>query len=498
MFEASHPFAFFDYFRVPYRVVSLAAVPRWCGRLEASAHGAGGPFLVWPRFSALAASELAGVLAPGEFAIDGVRGYGRLVPDGLARRWLDDATSPWRPTSPVRDRRGEVVASVWEDRQGSRFLPFEPDEVITSYWTERYRAVAPGSRLAGVRRLGLRAYYRVRPFVPRSLQIRLRRRLSCVQARSAFPRWPVETALHDFYARLFRWVADVADGPVPYIAPWPAGRSWALVLTHDVETRAGYDDISRLRRLETELGYRSSWNFVPKRYDVEPDLVDDLTASGFEIGVHGLYHDGRDLESLPILRQRLPAIREHARRWGAVGFRSPATHRNWDWMPLLGFDYDSSYPDTDPFEPQSGGCCSWLPFFNRDLVELPITLPQDHTLFTILGHQNERVWVDKAERVKAAGGMALLITHPDYCTTGPGLAAYRALLTRYQNDSSAWPALPRDVSAWWRRRQASRLEPTASGWTVVGPAAAEANVAFAATGWSPSVSPLSGVSRQEQ
>ena len=35
-------------------------------------------------------------------------------------------------------------------------------------------------------------------------------------------------------------VAEARGGPVPYIAPWPAGRSWALVLTHDVEHAAGF------------------------------------------------------------------------------------------------------------------------------------------------------------------------------------------------------------------------------------------------------------------
>ena len=51
-------------------------------------------------------------------------------------------------------------------------------------------------------------------------------------------------------------------------------------------------------------------------------------------------------------------MRAYAERWEAVGFRSPATHRDWELMPLLGVDYDSSSPDTDPFEPKSGGCCT--------------------------------------------------------------------------------------------------------------------------------------------
>src|SRR5512132_4446881 len=121
-------------------------------------------------------------------------------------------------------------------------------------------------------------------------------------------------------------------------------------------------------------------------------------------------------------------MREYAKRWRAVGFRSPATHRVWEWMPLLGFDYDSSYPDTDPYEPQPGGCCSWLPYFNDGLVELPITLPQDYTLFNILRHESAQLWLEKTEFLRERGGMVLLITHPDYMLERRLRDAYRELL----------------------------------------------------------------------
>jgi hypothetical protein len=146
-------------------------------------------------------------------------------------------------------------------------------------------------------------------------------------------------------------------------------------------------------------------------------------------------------------------------------------------MPLLGFEYDSSSPDTDPYEPQAGGCCSLFPFFNADLVELPITLPQDHTLFVILG-LDERTWTEKAQAIRERGGMALLITHPDYMLSDDRLAAYERFLSFVQADGSAWHALPRDVARWWRDRAASHLERTAEGWQVVGPARANARVAL--------------------
>ena len=152
-------------------------------------------------------------------------------------------------------------------------------------------------------------------------------------------------------------------------------------------------------------------------------------------------------------------------------------------MPLLGFQYDSSYPDTDPYEPQPGGCCSWLPYFNRDHVELPITLPQDHTLFVILRRTGAGTWIDKCEAIRAAGGMALLITHPDYADP-PAVRAYRELLDRYAGDATAWRARPVDVARWWRRRAESTIESTverrAGAWRVTGPAAGEATVAYTA------------------
>jgi hypothetical protein len=217
---------------------------------------------------------------------------------------------------------------------------------------------------------------------------------------------------------------------------------------------------------------------VPGRYVVDDDVVRRLTDDGFEIGVHGLYHDGRDVAPA-FVTERLPAMTAAAKRWSATGFRAPATRRVWEVMPTLGFDYDSSYPDTDPFEPDGGGCCSWLPFFNGGTVELPITLPQDHTLFRILRHSDESLWLRKAEELRQRGGMVLLITHPDYMLDLPSREAYGRFLDAHADDATAWAALPREVSSWWRRRAGSHLERIDGRWEIVGPAAGEGRVTFA-------------------
>jgi hypothetical protein len=477
VFVSSHPFLVFDHFRVPYEVGG-APEP---GHATMVAHTRPGRSLRWPVFETAGSAPGAGAAsAPGprRFRLGSLVLHARVLPDDRVAARLANHADGWRPVEPLTDG-GERLGSVWRSESGDVFLPFDPNEVVTAFWSERYVNGAGDATGSTLRSAAVSAYYRVRPLIPRRAQIAARRLYSRVQARTPFPRWPVEDSLHGFLDLVLGWVADLAGEDVPHIAPWPRGRTWALVLTHDVETADGLRRLPVLRDIETAAGFRSSWNLVPRRYDVADEVVAALRADGFEVGLHGLYHDGRDLAD-DVFPQRLPDMKRWAARWQARGFRSPATHRAWRTMASLPFEYDSSYPDTDPFEPQPGGCCSWLPYFNGSLVELPITLPQDHTLFVILRRRDGRAWIDKGEMIRAAGGMALLITHPDYVGIAPIAAAYRELLDHFADDTSMWRALPVEVNRWWRRRAGSHLERTANGWRIVGPARDEASIAVTA------------------
>jgi len=456
--ESTRPLVFFDHFRVPYSV------------------GPGGEDLV--RFRGTAGERRLSFAAGtrrGEFRLGSIPLFGSIVDDADARRRLGGG---WTATDAILDTEGGEVAHVWRDSEGNVFLPFDPDEAIRNFWSEGYHGMAEPSLASRILKLGKQPYYRLRPLLPRKLQIAMRRRFSRVQARSTFPAWPAETGLEDLFTYLFGLCGELAGEPVPWIAPWPDGHEWAIVLTHDVETAVGYAHMRDLCAIETGAGYRSSFNLVPGRYDVDDADVDALLADGFEVGAHSMRHDGREFASRESLDTWLPEMKVHAERWNAVGFRSPSTNRVWEWMPLTGFDYDSSYPDSDPFEPTPGGCCSWLPFFNEDQVELPVTLPQDHLVFVILERPDEALWVEKAEFLRGRGGMALMIVHPDYMLEQERLDAYARFLERFGSDPRAWRALPRDVSAWWRRRAGSRLERSGGGWRVTGPAAGEARIRY--------------------
>ena len=297
------------------------------------------PTLRWP-------SRFAGLQEPPRLrTLDGVPFFARLVPDSVLRSLAAD--HGWVPAAQVLDATGQIGA-VWREPDGGLVLPFDPNEAIQNLTMERYRGSGGGERATRSSGFALRAYYLVRPLLPRRVQLIMRRAFSRIQARRAFPNWPFEPARHNLARRFYEFVTEITDAPPPWIAPWPKPYSWALVLTHDVETAVGYDNMLEICAEEEARGYRSAWNFVPRRYTVDDARVQELTDAGFEVGIHGLYHDGRDLESRQTIRDRLPAIRQFAERWSAVGFRSPATQRQWEWMGLLGFDYDSSYPGYGP------------------------------------------------------------------------------------------------------------------------------------------------------
>ena len=144
-----------------------------------------------------------------------------------------------------------------------------------------------------------------------------------------------------------------------------------------------------------------------------PELRQELTADGFEVGVHGLNHDGKLYSSKAEFDRRAKRINRYLKEWNAVGFRSPAMHHNLEWLKALNIEYDASTFDTDPFEPQPDGVGTIFPFWvARDdgtgYVELPYTLPQDFTLFVLMKERTIDIWKKKLDWIAEKGGMALI------------------------------------------------------------------------------------------
>jgi hypothetical protein len=305
-------------------------------------------------------------------------------------------------------------------------------------------------------------YFRLKPLIPRSIQLGMRRRFVLRKREQVGKIWPIMPG---------------SEQPPKGWLGWPGGKQFAFVLTHDVEGQRGVDRVKELAELEMELGFRSSFNFVPEgAYIVPASLRAWLTNNGFEVGVHDLNHDGHLFSSQESFQRKAQRINSYLEKWNAVGFRSAYMLRNLEWIKKLDIAYDTSTFDTDPFEPQPDGVNTIFPFWvprgseanslnssrdrvgatvsrvghpatwphaaerdsqrqpstfdhphcevhapssllpasNPGYVELPYTLAQDSTCFLVLREPTIRLWKKKLDWIADHGGMALLNVHPDF------------------------------------------------------------------------------------
>jgi peptidoglycan/xylan/chitin deacetylase (PgdA/CDA1 family) len=302
----------------------------------------------------------------------------------------------------------------------------------------------------------LAAFYRVRGVIPRWLQLALRRALIKRQGLPNFPKWPYDESARDLLAALAATLAPPGT-EIRFRWFWPGRARAALALTHDVESAAGLRNALRIADVEAQRGFRSSFNVVNSSYEIDHGVLRELADRGFEIGVHGVWHDRSLFSTRGDFESQLDLLQEAARTFGAVGFRSPSTYRVPEWLAELPFEYDCTVPLSDPYEPQPGGCCSPWPYFIGDTVELPWTLTQDHTLFTLLRHRSIDLWLGQVERLRDAAGLIEALTHPDpgYLGEPRNARLYEAFLDRMTEHADLWNALPRDIARWWRYRDSA-------------------------------------------
>ena len=306
-----------------------------------------------------------------------------------------------------------------------------------------------------------RLYYRLRPLIPIWLRQRMQKTHGdgmCDISKDWFI--PVEF-LEKFEAAIRKDLKRNPDARM--IHPWPDGSEMCVSLTHDVETIDGVKLVDGLAKLEESHGFRSCWYFIPHKYPIDPGLIKDLKQRGHEVGVHGYNHDGRLFSSSSVFEKRRGPIEKAFKNLDAVGFRAPMVHRNLDWIETLGPKYDASCFDIDPYQAMPGGVGSFWPFMKGDMVELPYSLPQDHTLFVTMGKDDIEIWKRKLSFLSRWRGMAMLVSHPDYLNTEARLGHYESFLEHLKTLETSWFALPDEITDWWIEREQSQIVSTESG-----------------------------------
>jgi len=157
-------------------------------------------------------------------------------------------------------------------------------------------------------------------------------------------------------------------------------------------------------------------------------------------------------------------------------------YREQRWYDAFEFFYDMSVPNVAHLEPQRGGCCTVMPFFIGDILELPLTTTQDYSLFHILGDYSISLWKEQIDQIMSNNGLVSVIAHPDYLIEQRARAVYVELLghlSRLRAERNLWIALPGEVDHWWRSRQVMSLVPHGDAWRINGPGSERARVGYA-------------------
>jgi hypothetical protein len=353
-----------------------------------------------------------------------------------------------RPAGALRDALQDVVIE-----NGTTYLPFLPSQVLDNLRCVQY--------VNNLQKLYLSGWDKL-----------------------PFPRWPVDCSVDNLLQQLLL-LSLKASGVdrIPFIWFWPEGASSCTIMTHDVESTLGQGFCEELMNIDDSFGIKASFQIIPEeRYMVSPQFLDSIRGRGFEVAVHDLNHDGHLYEDQEQFIERAAKINSYGQKYSAEGFRAGVLYRKQVWYDALKFSYDMSVPNVASLDPQRGGCCTVMPYFLGDILELPVTTVQDYTLFYILDDYSIDLWKAQAELIMEKHGLLSFIIHPDYVVRPREQSIFKELLAylvRLKEEKGVWTTTPSQVNRWWRQRAEMRLVEHRGEWQIEGPGKERARVAYA-------------------
>jgi hypothetical protein len=359
-------------------------------------------------------------------------------------------------------------------------LPFELSEVVDNLHRETYVEEWRHGALSNLSK----PYYFIRPLLPVSVRRHLQKLYLHGWDKLPFPRWPVDCSIDNLMERLLVLTLHATGADrIPFIWFWPEEQTGCALMTHDVETEIGRDYCPTLMDIDDSYGIKASFQVVPEeRYSVPAEFLEVIRQRRHELAIHDLNHDGHLYKSRQQFVERAVKINAYGREFKTDGFRAAVLYRKQVWYDELKFAYDMSVPNVAHLDPQRGGCCTVMPYFIGDILELPVTTIQDYTLFNILNDFSTDIWRRQTEIIASKFGLMSFIIHPDYVIEARKRAIYEELLRHLvdlREKKSIWVTTPSEVNRWWRQRARMRLVSTPEGWVIENSGDCRARVAFA-------------------
>jgi hypothetical protein len=366
----------------------------------------------------------------------------------------------------------------------SVLLSFNPTDVIDNLRLERYAKHFNPCGLNRWKQSLRSAYYALRPLMHVNIRKQVQRAHLNGWRNLVFPHWPVDTTVENLNERLLLWsVKAKGVDRIPFVWFWPDGAQSCVLMAHDVEEQRGQNFCAELMKIDDSFGIKSSFQLVPEgRYNISANLVQAIRDRGFELNIQDLNHDGHLFRDKEEFQRRAERINRYGEFYGARGFRSAVLYRNQDWFGALNFLFDMSVPNVAHLDPQRGGCCTVMPYFIGNILEIPLTTTQDYMLFHLLNDYSLDLWRLQTETILLKHGLVSFLVHPDYIIEKRARDVYRGLLDflhQMRSREHLWFAIPGEVDRWWRARSKMRVVKCGSQWRIEGAGAERARLAFA-------------------
>ncbi|MCW3999785.1 MAG: polysaccharide deacetylase family protein [Candidatus Bathyarchaeota archaeon] len=260
--------------------------------------------------------------------------------------------------------------------------------------------------------------------------------------------------------------------PIKTAKFWKNNKKYAFTITHDVDTSEGFNTgIDILRGVERKYAIKSSWNIPTGRYALEKSKIQNLSLEGCEVGSHGFRHDGKlillDEHKIQQVCRVSKITLEKLGNCTVSGFRSPLLQHSQSIIRAVkaeGYLYDSSLPAWEAHCRTTGhdhGVGTVYPFTQDGLLEIPVTMPQDHQLLKLQGLKPCELlsfWRSVREHIRSIGGLCSVIIHPDKQLFGQEKMSslYNIFLEELVADKDCWVVLPSELAKWWAAR--SRID----------------------------------------
>jgi hypothetical protein len=244
-------------------------------------------------------------------------------------------------------------------------------------------------------------------------------------------------------ARLFELLlglAAEAGRPLLRVAPWPAGKTFACTLAHDVDRIPKPADFDRLLGWERRMGLKSSWYWIHSRLD--PARIEQIGEAGFEIGLHAILAARKRAEivALAAVAPAPSSIRGETLHGGAGGdhWRGAASVLH---AHAAGLAYTEHCPTAHDL-PDTG----FAVLRDDGDVEPVSIIGLTHAVCLERNpvKEEEVYHRESLDRLAAAGGYCLVSNHPD--RSFDGLCEWIEGLPLGQ----AWHATAAEIAAWWR------------------------------------------------